>query len=87
MKTATVREFRDRATTLLKQAEPIVITRRGKIAGFFLPATDSTLPLEIKRDPFYSLTDELRRLMRRKGLRENTLLAEFDQARKARRRR
>lgn len=87
MRTATVREFRDRATTLLKAAEPILVTRRGKIVGFFLPSTGSAVPLEIKRDLFYTLTDEIRRLSKTKGLTEEALRAEFEAARKARRRR
>jgi PHD/YefM family antitoxin component YafN of YafNO toxin-antitoxin module len=50
MKTATVRQFRDRATSFLKQEEPIIVTRRGKIVRFFLPAVGESLPLEIKKD-------------------------------------
>jgi len=50
MKTATVRKFRDQATKLLKEPEPIMVTRRGKIVGFFLPAAGESVPLEIKKD-------------------------------------
>jgi hypothetical protein len=87
MRTATVREFRDQATTLLKAAEPILVTRRGKIVGFFLPSSGSAVPLEIKRDLFYALTDGIRRLTRAKGLSEEALVAEFRAAKPARRRR
>jgi hypothetical protein len=87
MKTATVREFRDRATTLLRASEPIVLTRRGKIIGFFLPSTSAAVPLEIRRDLFYSLTDGIRRLSRAKGLSEDKAIADFKAARQARRRR
>src|SRR5437763_216892 len=61
MRTATVREFRDQATTLLKATEPILVTRRGKIVGVFLPSSGSAVPLEIKRDLFYALTDGIGR--------------------------
>lgn len=87
MKTATVRQFRDRATSLFRQEEPIIVTRRGKIVGFFLPAVGKALPLEIKKDLFTILTDEVRSAMKDHGLTEDTLLADFEQARKARRRR
>jgi hypothetical protein len=87
MKTATVREFRDRATAWLKEEEPILVTRRGKIVGFFLPATGAAVPLEIKRDIFHTLTDHLRSLIKAHGLTEETLLGEFEAARSARRRR
>ena len=87
MRMATVREFRDRATTYLKETEPILVTRRGKIVGFFLPATGAALPLEIKKDLFDALTREIRSMMKARGITEEAILADFDKARKARRRR
>ena len=32
----TVREFRDKATTILRSTEPVFITRRGKLAGIYM---------------------------------------------------
>ena len=87
MKTATVREFRDRATTWLKEEEPILVTRRGRIVGFFLPATGAAIPLEIRKDIFYTLTKHFRSLMKPRGLTEETLLGGFETTRSARRRR
>lgn len=87
MKTATVRQFRDRATSLFKQEEPVIVTRHGKIVGFYLPALGEALPLEIKRDLFSTLTDEIRATMKRRGLTEDAILADFEKARKTRRRR
>jgi hypothetical protein len=37
MRISTVRDFRDRATTLFRSDDPILVTRRGKLAGVFLP--------------------------------------------------
>ena len=87
MKTATVRQFRDRATSLLKQDEPIIVTRHGRIVGFFLPAVGEALPLEIKKDLFSTLTDEIRASMKSHHLTEDTILADFEKTRKVRRRR
>jgi hypothetical protein len=87
MKTATVREFRDRATTWLKEEEPILVTRRGRIVGFFLPATGAAVPLEIKKELFYTLTNHFRSLIKTRRLTEETLLGEFETTRSARRRR
>ncbi len=87
MKTATVREFRDRATKLLKADEPIIVTRHGKIVGFFLPAAGETLPLEIKKDLFYTLTNEIRATLKAGGVTEEGVLADFEKARRSRRRR
>jgi len=85
MITATVRDFRDRATQMLKQHEPVMITRHGKVVGFFMPATGQALPLEIKRDLFYALADSLRTAIKERGLTEEGLLADFKNARPARR--
>jgi hypothetical protein len=87
MKTATVREFRDRATAWLREDEPILVTRRGRIVGFFLPAAGTAVPLEIKKDIFYALTNHFRSLIKRRGLTEETLVGEFESTRSARRRR
>ena len=87
MKTATVREFRDHATKLFKESVPIMVTRRGKIVGFFLPASGESVPLEIKKDLFYTITQEIRTVMKTHGVKEETLLTDFEKARKARRRR
>ncbi len=87
MKTTTVREFRDRATKLLKEREPLIVTRRGKIIGFFLPAVGDALPLDIKKDLFYTLTDEIRSAMKERGVTEKAILTDFKKTRKARRRR
>jgi hypothetical protein len=87
MRTATVREFRDQATKLLKETEPILVTRRGRIIGFYLPATGTSLPLEIKKDLFYVLTRTIRRMMKVRGVTEETILADFEETRKTRRRR
>jgi hypothetical protein len=87
MRTATVRQFRDQATKLLKETEPILVTRRGRIVGFYLPATGTSVPLEIKKDLFYVLTRSIRRMMKARGVTEETVLADFEEARAARRRR
>ena len=87
MRTATVREFRDQATKLLKEKEAILVTRRGKIVGFFLPAAGVALPLEVKRELFYGLSEEVRRMMRLRGVGEEAVLGDFEASRKARRRR
>ena len=39
MRAVGVREFRDRATSLMGKGEPLVIERHGKPIGFFVPVT------------------------------------------------
>ena len=87
MRTATVREFRDQATKLFKETEPILVTRRGRIVGFYLPATGTSLPLEIKKGLFHVLTGAIRQMMKTRGVSEEAVLADFEKARTARRRR
>lgn len=87
MKTTTVQQFCDRATSLLKQDEPIVVTSRGKIVGFFLPAAGGSLPLEVRKDLFSTLTDEIRASMKSHRLTEDAILVDFEKTRKTRRRR
>jgi hypothetical protein len=87
MRITTVRQFVDSATSLLKQDEPIIVTRRGKIAGFFLPTSGKALTLKIRQDLFSILTDESRSSMKSPCLTENAILADFEKTRKAPRQR
>ena len=85
MKISTVREFRDNASGMLRAKDPILVTRRGKLAGIFFPRPESTLPIELKREMFGVLSDEIARQVRRRGLNEEQILAEFDSWREAKR--
>ena len=87
MRTATVREFRDRASTLLRPAVPMLVTRRGRIVGFFVPTSGTAVPLDIKRELFYAVTSAVRRMVRSRGLSEKAIIADFEETRKTRRRR
>ncbi|MBI5086030.1 MAG: hypothetical protein HZB13_15705 [Acidobacteria bacterium] len=82
---STVREFRDNATGLLKSKEPVLITRRGKMAGVFFPSPEGTLPLEMKRDLFERLSLEISRRIKKGGGKEEEILADFESWRKRRR--
>ena len=59
MKITTVREFRDKATGLLKSTEPVLITRRGRMAGIFFPSLEGAFPLDLKRELFEKLSAEI----------------------------
>jgi hypothetical protein len=85
MRISTVREFRDRATTLLRSDDPILLTRRGRVAGVFLPWREATLPLDLKRELFSMLTSEIALHLKKKRLKEKDILKDFDDWRKGRR--
>jgi hypothetical protein len=85
MKISTVREFRDNATGLLRSKDPILVTRRGRLAGVFFPWPEATLPIELKREMFSVLTAEVRRQIKKRGLAEGQVAADFEAWRKSRR--
>jgi hypothetical protein len=84
MKISTVREFRDKATGLLRSKDPILVTRRGRLAGVFFPWQTGSLPVVLKHDLFAMLTTEIARQIRRQGISEKDVLADFARWRKAR---
>jgi hypothetical protein len=74
MRISTVREFRDRATTLLRSEDPILVTRRGRVAGVFLPWREATLPVDLKRELFSMLTAEIASQLKGKRVSEKDVL-------------
>ena len=85
MKISTVREFRDNATSLLRSKDPILVTRRGRLAGVFFPRPETTLPIELKRELFTVLAQEVKQQIKRRGLAEKEILADFESWRKSKR--
>ena len=81
MRISTVREFRDHATTLFRSDDPILVTRRGKVAGVFLPWREATLPVDFKRELFSMLTSEIAHQLKT----EKAVLRDFERWRKGRR--
>ena len=85
MTISTVREFRDHATALLRSKSPVLVTRRGRLAGVFFPWPESTLPLEFKRELFSMLSAQVRRQLKKRGLSEEEILEDFSSWKKGRR--
>jgi hypothetical protein len=85
MRMSTVREFRDHATTLLRSRSPILITRRGRLAGIFFPRPETSMPVELKKELFPALAGEVERLLRKGRIGEDEVLEDFESWRKARR--
>ncbi len=85
MKISTVREFRDNATGLMRSKVPILVTRRGRLAGIFFPRPEETLPLELKRELFAVLSSEIARQIKKRGIREEEIAADFKTWRKSKR--
>lgn len=83
----SVKEFRDSATKALKSKEPLIIMRRGEVAGIFFPTPLESIPFEFKKDIFISLTDSIKRNLKAQGIKEEEVLEDFERHRKTRRRR
>ena len=85
MKISTVREFRDNASGLLRSKDPILVTRRGRLAGIFFPWPESTLPVEFKRELFSALSAGIKREIENRRVTEQEVLEDFESWRKGRR--
>ena len=85
MKISTVREFRDNATGYLRSKDPVLVTRRGRLAGVFFPRPEASLPIEFKRELFAALTSEIVRQLQKRGLKEEEIVADFQSWRKRKR--
>jgi hypothetical protein len=85
MKICTVRQFRDNATGYLRSKDPILVTRRGRLAGVFFPRPEASLPIELKRELFTVLSSEVARQIKKHGLKEKEIVAEFESWRKRKR--
>lgn len=75
MKTVGVREFRDRATSLMASGETLVIERNGKPIGFFVPIERKD-PRK-RRAAADKLGSTLAAILARTGMTEDDLVDEF----------
>ena len=85
MKISTVREFRDNASGYLRSKDPILVTRRGRLAGVFFPRPEASLPVEFKRELFSTLSSEIARQLQKRGLKEEDIVVEFQSWRRNKR--
>ena len=65
MRISTIREFRDHATRLMRDEQPLLVTRRGRLAGVFLPWTADTLPLDLKKELVLALSASIGRQLKK----------------------
>lgn len=87
MKLLSIKEFKDSASKALKSKEPLLITRRGEVAGIFIPAPLESIPLEFKKDIFAALSEFIKENLKAKGVSEEEILEDFERHRKTRHRR
>ncbi len=85
MRVSSVREFRDHATRLMQDSDPLLVTQRGRLAGVFIPWTAATLPVEWKRELFLALSADIGRKLKKSRVSEAAVLKDFDDWKKKRR--
>ncbi len=73
-----VREFRDRATGLLKEAEPIAVERHGKVIGFYIPVESKMGEEEELKEALARLDASVKRVLEETGMTEDELAEYFD---------
>lgn len=81
MKISTVKEFRDKATQMLRGDEAVMITRRGKLAGFFIPTDEKNLPWDLKQQLQLLLAETVQKSLKAQDLTEEDILADFEASR------
>ena len=59
MKVVTVRNFCDRAREMFRSADVILVTRDGSPAGISLPWDTPELPVDIRREVFLRLSEQI----------------------------
>ena len=85
MKVVTVREFRDRATEMLRADGLLLITRDGRPAGFFLPWDQPELPDDIRKGIYKHLAGMAKEELKAKSVTEEEVMSDFQTSRRARR--
>jgi hypothetical protein len=73
----TVRDFRDHATEMFRSEDVILVTRDGAPAGFFLPWDTPELPVELRREVFMRLSEQIGTQLEDKGVSESEVLGDF----------
>jgi hypothetical protein len=84
MRVVTVRDFRDHATEMFRSEDVILVTREGTPAGFFLPWDTPELPVEVRREVFLRLSEQVGAALEGKGISEQEALGDFSASRSRR---
>ncbi len=84
MKVVTVRDFRDHASEMFRSDDVILVTRDGVPAGFYLPWDTPELPVEVRREVFLRLSEQIGAQLDAGGASEQEVLDDFAASRRRR---
>lgn len=86
MKVAGLRDLRSHMSQYLGGDEPIVVTRRGKVSGVYVPLEQpQSIPEDLRNELGRVLGLHLSRLLEANGVTEEEILEDFDAYRRSRR--
>jgi antitoxin (DNA-binding transcriptional repressor) of toxin-antitoxin stability system len=86
MKIAGVGELRSKAAVLFGSGEPVLVTKRGKVSGVYVPLNEpDRLPEDLRRELTGVLGKHLAKALKRKGITERGLKKDFAAYRRRRR--
>jgi hypothetical protein len=71
MRIVTVRDLRDHATEMFRSEDVILVTREGTPAGFFVPWDTPELPVEVRKEVFLRLSEQVGAQLAASGVRES----------------
>lgn len=84
MKVVTVRDFRDRASEMFRSQDVILVTRDGAPAGFYLPWDTPDVPVEVRREVFLRLSEQIGTQLAEQGAGEQEVLDDLAASRRRR---
>jgi len=87
MRIVGLKELRDHASKLLRGRDPVLVMRRGKVAGVLLPLDGDDLALELRGGVQLGLAARIRESLTANGVSEQDVLDGFEASRKTGRRR
>ena len=86
MRVAGITEIRSKTAELLGGKEPVLVTRRGKISGLYLPLRDADrIPQELRRELCQMLSAHFAKQLAASGRTEEEIQQDFDAFRRSRR--
>jgi hypothetical protein len=84
MKVVTVRDFRDRASEMFRSQDVILVTRDGAPAGFYLPWDTPEVPVEVRREVFLRLSEQIGAQLQEQSTSEQQVVDDFAASRRRR---
>lgn len=81
MRVVTVRGFRDNASEMFRSEDVILVARDGAPAGFVLPWDAAELPVEVPREVFLCLSEQIGAQLDANGASESEVRGDFAKSR------